>query len=66
MSKVLAFLKGKKTYVVGLLIIVGVILEMQFGIEIPEVAYVVLAGLGFVTVRAGIADMKKNLPPAKK
>lgn len=56
MGKILAFLSGKKTYLLsaGALILAGL---LQFGV-ITEEAYrqivIILAPLGFVTLRAAV------------
>jgi len=50
MNKVIDFFKGKKTYFIGLLMIVLGLLNQD--------NQMVLEGLGFITVRAGISKIK--------
>jgi len=52
MSKVIEFLKGKKTYIVA--VGVGVVAALQYlGIEIPEWVWPIAGMLGLSALRAG-------------
>lgn len=54
----LAFLKGKKTYFVAL--IAALVAAAQvLGYTIPEGVYEILAALGLVTLRVGVAKTKE-------
>ncbi len=61
MEKFMAFLKGKKTYIIGVLIVVGAVLEVQFGVDIPLYVYTIAGAAGLTTLRAGVADLKKHI-----
>ena len=54
------FLKGKRTYIVAVLFIVGVLVPIIFGISIPDAAYGIASALGMITLRAGIAAVSGN------
>lgn len=47
------WIKGKKTYIVAGVFVVGGILQ-AFGVPIPAVVYPILAGLGLGSLRAGV------------
>lgn len=60
MKELIEFLRGKKTYIVALLVLIIVICEKVLGIDIPgaEVANpfdYILAALGISALRAGVA-----------
>ena len=53
MNKLIEWLKGKKTYIVA--IVVGILAGLQaYGIVIPEYVYAILAALGLAAVRAAV------------
>lgn len=52
-SGVLDWLKGKKTYIVAILI-AGIGIATAFGVEIPESVWPILSALGLGAVRAGV------------
>jgi hypothetical protein len=56
MKKLIEFLKGKKTYVVGLLMAFGTFAQAVGWIDTPtwEKVMGILAALGIVALRAGI------------
>ena len=58
MSKVLDFLKGKKTY---LIIATGFIVGglQAVGVDIPPYVYGILGGLGLWTFKAGVNRIEK-------
>ena len=58
LSKIGGFLSGKKTYIVAALIGVGAVLQ-TLGINIPEVAWLLLAACGFGAVRSAIDKLKQ-------
>jgi hypothetical protein len=59
MSKILEFLKGKKTYIVAVVtFILGGLTAI--GIEIPPMVYVLLAGIGITTVRSAISHINDD------
>ncbi len=60
MENVLAFLKGKKTYLVMAIIVGLAIYEAQTQTEIPEVVFLVLAGLGLGTLGAKVDRLKAD------
>ena len=53
-----AFISGKKTYIVGFLVFTLGGLS-ALGVEIPSEAYVLLAGLGVMTGREAIEKLQK-------
>ncbi len=57
MDKILAFLSGKKTYLVGAAA-VGLGIVAYFGVVIPEWVWAIAGGLGLITLRAGSAKVK--------
>lgn len=57
MDKILAFLSGKKTYLVGAAS-VGLGIALYFGVAIPEYVWAIAGGLGLITLRAGSAKVK--------
>lgn len=58
LEKLGKLLQGKKTYIVAGLIGIGAVLA-QLGIEVPEYAWLILAGLGLGAVRSAIDKLKK-------
>ena len=61
MSNVLAFLNGKKTYLVALVVAVIAVLDVEGVWAAPEWVYLVLGAAGFTTIRMGVSDLKKSL-----
>jgi hypothetical protein len=59
LSKVLIWLRGKKTHITGLVIGLTGVLK-YYGIDIPEGVFEVLAGLGLITLRKGVEDAKNE------
>lgn len=58
MSKIFKWAQGKKTYITA--IVIGISAGLKaIDIEIPEWVFEMLAGLGLVTLRAGVANSKK-------
>lgn len=54
MDKIIAFLDGKKTYLVALT--VAVLAGLQaYGIAVPEYVYAILGALGLGSVRAAVS-----------
>lgn len=53
MSKILDWLKGKKTYITALLAGVCAVL-VELGIDIPPIVWEILAILGITFLRAGV------------
>ena len=56
-SPMIEKLKGKRSYIVAALALIGALLEM-FGVNIPAYVWPILGGLGLGAVRAGIKDIK--------
>ena len=53
MTKIVDYLKGKKTYLIA--VIVGIVAALQYlGIDIPEYVYAILAAFGLGFLRAGV------------
>ena len=48
-----AFVKGKKTYAIAIVLLVATVLKSN-GVDIPEEAWSVLAALGLAFLRAGV------------
>lgn len=61
MSQVLAFLAGKKTYLVAGLTLVGAVLTM-IGYHIPDWVWPVLGAAGLGAVRSAIVALQPALP----
>ncbi len=61
MEKIFEFLKGKKTYIIAVLVAAGAIVEIEFGFDVPDYAYIVLGAIGLGTLRAGVSDLKKHI-----
>ena len=59
MTKVLDWLKGKKTYLVGLAVIVWGLYQHFFGahLTLPEVIDFIFGGAGLMTIRAALAKI---------
>ena len=58
MSKIMEYLKGKKTYLTA--IAMGVAAAMKaLGHEVPNEVFEFLAALGLITLRAGISKSEK-------
>lgn len=55
----MAWLEGKKTYIVALVAAIVGLLQGGFGVEIPEWANYVLAALGVTTLRSAVAKAEK-------
>lgn len=55
MAKVIDFLHGKKTYLVGFTIFILGGLEALGYADVTAQVYTLLTGLGLVTLRAGVA-----------
>lgn len=53
--------KGKKTYIVGILIAVLGVLDGTGVFQIPEVIWPILVAAGFGSMRSGIADISKDV-----
>lgn len=54
LEKLGQYLKGKKTYIIALLIGVGAAAQ-SLGVVVPDYVYAILAALGLGAVRSGIA-----------
>lgn len=61
MKKALKFLKGKKSYLIGVAIAVLGVLESQGVFKIPEYVWPILAAAGLGALRAGIANAAKDV-----
>ena len=57
LSKIGAFLNGKKTYITSALIGIGAV-AVSLGYAVPEWIWILLAGLGFAAVRSAIDKLK--------
>ena len=57
LEKIGAFLQGKKTYIVAVLIGVGAVLQ-TLGYVIPEAVWYILGALGLGAVRSAIDKLK--------
>ena len=60
---ILNMLQGKRTYLIGGLIIAGalfILLTPKTIADVPETAWVILSGLGLAAVRAGIDSVSQN------
>lgn len=58
MKNLIGWLKGKKTYIIA--VIVGVVGALNYlGIIIPEWIYALLAAIGLGTIRAAISKTEK-------
>lgn len=58
MKNLIEWLKGKKTYIIA--VIVGVVGALNYlGIIIPEWIYALLAAIGLGTIRAAISKTEK-------
>ena len=64
MSKILAFLSGRKTYIVSALVVIGG-LAVKYGLDIPSWVWLVLGGAGLASVRAGVDKVKEALNEAE-
>lgn len=60
----LKFIDGYKTYLAGFLIVLLSALA-AFGIPVPEYAYTVIAGLGFVGLRDAVSKVTNTLDENK-
>ena len=65
MKKILDFLRGKKTYVVALVVIAATVCKAN-GIDIPDWVWGVLAGTGLITSRAAIQSIVKDVDKTAK
>lgn len=61
MEKALTFLKGKKTYLIGIAIAVLGVLDGTGVFVIPEYVWPILAAAGIGTMRSGISDISKQV-----
>ena len=61
MKKVLEYLKGKKSYILGIVVAVLGVLESQGVFSIPDYLWPILAAVGLGTLRAGISDISKQV-----
>ena len=64
MSKILAFLSGRKTYIVSALVVIGG-LAVKYGLDIPSWVWLVLGGAGLASVRAGVTKVEEALNEAE-
>ena len=60
-NTVITWLKGKKTYATAIAAVVLGILQAENIYTVPGWVWPILAGLGFVTLRAAVSDMVNNL-----
>lgn len=59
MTKIIEFLKGKKTYLIALLI--GILAALDYlGISVPKFIYTALGALGLGTLRAGLTKIESK------
>lgn len=59
MTKLINFLKGKKTYIISFVVAVLAGLT-YYGIVIPEYVWMILAAAGLGTIRDSIAKLKEK------
>lgn len=63
----MTFLQGNKTYIVGIVMILMVVVEKFMGIDIPGIEvtddylYMALAALGLITLRSGVSAVEKKV-----
>lgn len=56
MSKVLDWLKGKRTYITAVVYAVAAVLSETGVYVVPELVFQVLAAIGLITLRAGVSS----------
>jgi hypothetical protein len=57
MTKLIAFLRGKKTYIIAL--VIGALSGAQYlGLTIPEYVWIILGACGLGTLRSAISAIK--------
>ena len=61
--KVIEFLKGKKTYIVAVVIAVLGVLQGTGLFTLPEAVWPVIAALGLTTIRQGVQSVAKAVKP---
>jgi hypothetical protein len=59
LSKIGAFLNGKKSYITAILIGIGGVL-VSLGYTIPEYVWILLAAAGFAAVRSAVDKLPKQ------
>ena len=60
---ILTWLKGKKTYIIALVIMVIASLQAFDIFMVPEWAWAVLAALGLSSIRAGVTKVEDAIKP---
>lgn len=61
MEKMLKLLRGKKTYIIGVVIALLGVLEGTGVFTIPEYVWPILIAAGLGTMRSGISDISKQV-----
>ena len=61
MKDIIEFLKGKKTFIVAIAVVVFGILQGFDVFTLPEVVWPILGGLGLASVRDGINSWAKKV-----
>jgi len=59
----LKWLEGKRSYIIGTIVILGAVLILVTNLnfsDIPDFVWMILSGLGFAAIRAAIDSVSKN------
>jgi len=68
-TKVLAFLTGKKTYLIAVVVAVLGCAQAMGWFEVPEWVWPIIGGMGLTTLRAGVngvaQSIKDNVPKSE-
>lgn len=62
---IIEFLKGKKTYIIAIAIVVLGILQGYGIFAVPEWVWPIIGGLGLGTLRAGVNKIAETVKPAE-
>ena len=61
--KVIEFLKGKKTYILAVVVAVLGTLQGTGVFTVPDALWPVIAALGLTTLRSGVNEVAKTVKP---
>jgi len=63
MNELIEFLKGKKTYIVAILMVALGLLQGFGFFVLPEWAWAILAAIGLTSLRAGVKKIADTIKP---